>query len=131
MKNRLLKYPVYLINENPEEYKDGADGITLSVNGMLITGQLVPRKYFYEAEQNTFLNRLMVPEDEIVKDQAEGEQTTEEVDVEAEVDKITLIHLTNAFYMMGSQRAPSSGGMFIAVNIDSIDAYSIGSLNPG
>lgn len=127
MKNRLLKYLVYLINRTPEEFKDGADGITLNVNGMLITGNMVPRKYYYEADQNVALNSLMEPDE----DEAEELDEDSNVDVEAEVDKITLIHLTNAFYMMGSQRVPSSGGIYICVNIESIDAYSMGAMNQG
>lgn len=131
MKNRLLKYLVYFTNLKPEEYKEGADGISLSVNGILITGRLVPRKYFYEAEQNVALRSLTAPVTDLVVEESQVEAEESEIDIEEEVDKITLLHLKDAFYMSGSQRFPSNGSMYIAINFDSIDAYSMGAFNPG
>lgn len=42
MKHELLRMLVYMVNSDVEKFKDGADGITLSVNELLISGELIP-----------------------------------------------------------------------------------------
>ncbi|RZG63975.1 hypothetical protein EXE25_18115 [Acinetobacter bouvetii] len=126
MNNLLLKNIVYLLNMEPDKYADGADGVTLSVNGTLITGKLIPREFFYDAKQNSMLKAIIGPEP---KD--DSEQNNDDVDLNVQIEKLTLLHLKDAFYVMGSQRIPSTGGIYIAINIDSIDAYSMGDLSFG
>jgi len=110
MKNPLLRGLVYLINAQPDDYKDGADEITLSVGGVLISGNIMPRKYFYEIQDNAALNMSL---------NAQSRQNHQDP---AENVKI---HLVNAFYVVGGQRIPKKGGRYITINMDSVDAYNL------
>ena len=96
--------------------------MTLCIGGTIISGDVISKASFYEAEQN---KRLKAMRDSIVK-VAEDNGLLED---EPESDEFTpeeTLYLKDAFYFTGNQRTPSKGGIYIAVNLESIDAFNIG-----
>lgn len=119
MKNLVLR--AITANVNLGNVYDGSVGITLNVNGSLVSGVIVSRKEYFEISQN----KLVKPfNDAIIK---ELEELGREYD-EADLENIDLMYLKDAAYFTGSQRIPLQGGTVIAVNIDDICSYNFGSL---
>ncbi|WEI20143.1 hypothetical protein PY247_10705 [Acinetobacter proteolyticus] len=127
MRNFELRMLAYLVSESPEKYKDGGDGLTLVVNGMLMSGNIIPKPAYLEQKQNTTLKHLFDTADKL-----KAEIEVEEVQVEEEVglEDYTRLYLKNAKYFIGGQFYPSNGDNYAAINIDSIDAFNMGALGP-
>lgn len=124
MKNLLLRTLGYVVNEDPEKFKDGADGITLSVNGMLISGVLIPRDVFYANPQNTSLKYFIDIMDKNAEEQGVEEEPTK-------IEDINYLHLKDACYYLGGNTIPTNGTNTLMVLIDSVDAFNMGHIRAG
>ncbi len=124
MKNGLLR--ILVVNANDPEViaQNQVLPITLSVNGQLISGELISRNEFYALEQNVILKHYVdfINEAEIKENGAPRETP---------MDELQLLHLKNAAYWVNGAKIPSGAGTNIVVNIDSVDAFNIGSLKVG
>lgn len=121
MKHSILRAVVANVNLGNVYDPELDIGITLNVNGVLVSGIITSRKDFYNSNQNYVLKPLY---DALMEQMAaDGEEFDE-----TNLDNIGLIHLKDAAYMAGSQRIPSTGGMTIAIEIDDIASYNMGQL---
>ncbi|PKD80255.1 hypothetical protein [Acinetobacter radioresistens] len=124
MKNGLLR--ILVVNANDPEViaQNQVLPITLSVNGQLVSGELISRTEFYALEQNVILKHYVdfINEAEIKENGAPRETP---------MDELQLLHLKNAAYWVNGAKIPSGAGTNIVVNIDSVDAFNIGSLKVG
>lgn len=123
MRNTLLRAIAFTLNKDPEKYKDGADGITLNVGGMLISGILVPYETFIQQPQCSTLKHFSDLFDAAID--AEGAKKQEE---ETGLEDTNFLYLKNACYYAGDKSIPSNGENYMSVHIDSIDAYNMGAL---
>ncbi|WP_216935625.1 MULTISPECIES: hypothetical protein [unclassified Acinetobacter] len=120
MKNGLLRVLVVNANDSLVVEKKETLPITLSVNGQLISGELISRSEFFTLEQNATLKyHVDIIDAEIV--QKKGEIP------EIPMEEIQFLHLKNAAYWVNGVKVPSSQTSII-VNIDSVDAFNIGML---
>lgn len=120
MKHGLLRMLVHIVNSDVEKFKDGADGITLSVNGILISGAVIPRDIYYAQHQNETLKYFI--------DLAKAVETEEGIEKEKEekLEDINYLYLKDAIYLSGHAQVPTGGGTTICVLIDSVDAFNMG-----
>lgn len=122
MKHGLLRMLVHIVNSDVEKFKNGADGITLSVNGILISGKVIPREVYYSQPQNeTFKSFIDVAKS------VEAEQGIEEE--EEKLEDINYLYLKDAIYLSGHAQVPTGGGTTICVLIDSVDAFNLGDVS--
>lgn len=123
MRNTMLRALVFAINKDAETYKDGADGITLNVSGMLISGILVPYKSFLEQPQCKTLKHFSELFDSVgnPEDVAKREE-------EFGLEDTNFLYLKNACYYVGNKPIPTNSQNYMSVHIDSIDAYNMGEL---
>jgi len=117
----MLRAVVANVNLEDVYVPDLEIGITLNVNGVLVSGIIIPRKEFYHTDQNFVLKPLY---DALIEQMASEGEVFDETDIE----NIGLIHLKDAAYITGSQRVPSTGGMTVAIDIEDISSYSMGQL---
>ncbi|MDO3664782.1 hypothetical protein [Acinetobacter higginsii] len=122
MKHIVLRMLVLMINSNLEKVKEGV-AVTLAVNGLLISGRIIPRDVFYDIEQNLVLKTFRDSERKNFTD----EQRSKEKNDLTYLKNIDILHLTEAVYLTGTQKIPSITTTSIIVDIDSIDAYNMGS----
>lgn len=121
MKHSILRAVVANVNLGNVYDPELDIGITLNVNGVLVSGIITSRKEFYNSNQNYVLKPLY---DALMEQMAaDGEEFDE-----TNLDNIGLIHLKDAFYMLDQNRIPYKGGMTVAVNIDDISSYNMGDL---
>lgn len=121
MKNVYLRLLLADVNDEANIAIGLKVGITLSVGGQLISGYLVSRKEFHEQKQNEVLKKIV---DVLEKTEQEHNGFIKE----PEINEVNFLHLSDASYWYGSTRIPSQGGVNITVNIDSVDAYQMGTL---
>lgn len=121
MKNGLLRILVVNANDPVVVEQKQILPITLSVNGQLISGELISRSEFYALEQNATLKHYVdLINDAEIKEKGEvGEISMED---------LQFLHLKNSAYWVNGEKIPSGSGTSIMVNIDSVDAFNIGSL---
>lgn len=124
MKHIVLRMLVLMINSNLEKVKEGV-AVTLAVNGLIISGRIIPRDVFYDIEQNLVLKTFRDSERKNFTD----EQLSKEKSDLTYLKNIDILHLTEAVYLTGTQKIPSITTTSIIVDIDSIDAYNMGSMN--
>ncbi|MCU4581155.1 hypothetical protein KTJ32_09160 [Acinetobacter gyllenbergii] len=124
MKHIVLRMLVLMINSNLEKVKEGV-AVTLAVNGLIISGRIIPRDVFYDIEQNLVLKTFRESERKNFTD----EQLSKEKSDLTYLKNIDILHLTEAVYLTGTQKIPSITTTSIIVDIDSIDAYNMGSMN--
>ncbi|ENW78421.1 hypothetical protein F909_04111 [Acinetobacter sp. ANC 3929] len=122
MKHLILKAIVANVNLGDVYPPEQVIGITLHVNGGLISGDIISRKEYYEHSQNALIKPFY---DAIIKSMEDENESFDDEDLET----LTQIHLKNAAYINGSQRIPLRGGTTITVLIDDVSAFNIGSLN--
>lgn len=122
MKHGLLRMLVHIVNSDVEKFKNGADGITLSVNGILISGKVIPREVYYSQPQNETFKSFI----DLGKSVEEEEGIKEE---EVKLEDINYLHLKDAIYLSGHSQVPTGGGTTISVLIDSVDAFSLGDVS--
>lgn len=123
MRNTLLRAVAFTLNKDAEAYKDGADGITLNVGGMLISGTLVPYKTFMEQPQCKTLKHFS----DLFDAARDSEDLTKQED-ELGLEDTNFLYLKNACYYVGDKPIPSNSQNYMSVHIDSIDAYNMGEL---
>ena len=123
MKHGLLRMLVHVVNSDVERFKNGADGITLSVNGILISGTVIPRDVYYAQPQNETLKSFI----DLAKSVEEEEGIEEKK--EEKLEDINYLHLKDAIYLSGHAQVPTDGGTTICVLIDSVDAFNMGNVN--
>jgi len=124
MKNALLRFLIYTVNHPDNSESDLNYEITLNVGGQIISGTIIPRKEFYEAEHNAQLN-YYIKEIEKVQLEENGEiQDTPPED-------LNIFHLKNAAYWFNNSKIPGGDGTYMIVNIDSVNAYNMGALSIG
>ncbi|WP_227505816.1 hypothetical protein, partial [Acinetobacter sp. AG1] len=124
MKHAVLRMLVLMINSDLEKVKDGI-AVTLAVNGLMISGRIIPRDDFYNIEQNLVLKTFR----ESGRKSLTTEQISKEEDDLTYLKNIDTLHLTDAIYVIGTQKVPTTTTTSIIVDIDSIDAYNMGSMN--
>ncbi|WP_336139000.1 hypothetical protein [Acinetobacter ursingii] len=123
MKNLELKLLACLINKDADKYENGADGVTLIINGLVVSGIIIPHKVYLAQSQNATLKHFY--------DLAEKTIENEDADLDMDDPKnFNRLFLKQARYFVGSQMLPSNGKNFAVVNIDSIDGFNMGALAP-
>lgn len=127
LRNTEIRLLALVVKADPERFRNGGDPITLTCNGVIISGRPVPRSVFLEDKQNATLKAF--------EDLALKSLTKEEIEEEEEqsnlIENIHKLYLTDAQYYIGDKVIPSQNGTFVVVNIDSIDAYHFGKLTLG
>lgn len=121
MKNIYLETLVAVVCGS-ESKTDKGIGITLSVNGMLISGELVSKGTFFDHEGNSTLKALR---DKLIHT-AEEHNLNETDGVTPDHEFELTLYLKNAKYFSGGNQIPSSGGALITVDLNSVDAFSMG-----
>jgi hypothetical protein len=97
-------------------------GITLVVNGMLISGDLISKGSFFDEEGNESLKAL---QDKLI--QTAKDHNLNDVDgVEPDYEFEPTLYLKNAKYFSGGNQIPTNGGALITVDLNSVDAFSMG-----
>lgn len=96
----------------------GTVPITLNVKGVLVTGEIISKKEYFDAPQNASINSVRL---NMIRVAEENGLLKENEDDLAE----THIYLKNASYISGSQHIPNNG-IYIAVAVNSIDSFSMG-----
>lgn len=122
MKNSLINLVSDLMGG--EESGQNWGPVTLCIGGTIISGNVISKASFYEAAQN---KRLKTMRDSIVK-VAEDNGLLENEPESGEFEPEETLYLKDAFYITGNRRIPFEGGIYIAVNLESIDAFNIGAL---
>ncbi|MCH7353256.1 MULTISPECIES: hypothetical protein [unclassified Acinetobacter] len=125
LKNVELRFLALHIRTNAEVYKNGADPITLSCNGVVISGRPVAKSVFLEDKQNAILKAF---EDAATKSLSAEEIEKQEKEFEL-VENFHKLFLIDAQTFVGDKIIPSNGGTCMVVNIDSVDAYNFGKLD--
>lgn len=126
MKNVELRALAYLVSKEPETYKDGGDGVTLAVNGLLISGLIIPKSAYLDQKQNKTLKSFYDLADKAKAEQGGDEDPEEKLDLE----KYTRLYLKNARYFVGDRSFPTNGENYAIIDIDSVNAYNMGALGP-
>ncbi|MCW8041016.1 hypothetical protein [Acinetobacter entericus] len=96
--------------------------ITLCVKGMLITGDLISKAAFIDDEGNIGLKALRDRMIQVAEEHNLNE--TEEVTPDYEFEP--TLYLKNAKYFSGGNQIPTNGGALITVDLNSVDAFSMG-----
>ncbi|QXW27218.1 hypothetical protein KXJ74_07340 [Acinetobacter johnsonii] len=116
MQNKFIRIQANIMaNRNTEE--KGFD-ITLSVRGVLISGTITTKDEFYAAPQNSHLKRMLDYSNKMFGEVRDEDMFSEE----------PSLYLKDATYLTGNQMIPSSNGIYISVDLDSIDAFNIGKI---
>ena len=101
MKNGLLRVLVVNANDSIVVEKKQTLPITLSVNGQLISGELISRSEFFTLEQNVILkHHIDIIDAQIVEEKGEIPETP--------MDELQYLHLKNAAYWVNGVKVPSS-----------------------
>ena len=100
--------------------------LTLAVNGLLISGLIIPKSAYLDQKQNRTLNALYNLAEKADADQKVDEDPEEELDLE----KYTRLYLKNARYFVGNSSFPTNGENYAIIDIDSVNAYNMGALGP-
>ena len=98
-------------------------GITVSVGGMLISGIMISKDEFMQANQNSALKAI---DDRFETDPKFQEYQNSE-DYNA-LEDTNFLYLKNSFYFFADKKVPSHEGTFIVVHLNDICAYNIGHL---
>lgn len=122
MKNALINVVADLMSG--EESGQNWGPVTLCTGGTIISGEVISKASFYEATQN---KRLKAMRDSVVK-VAEDNGLLEDAPEDDEFKPEETLYLKDAFYIAGNRRIPFEGGIYIAVNLESIDAFNMGAL---
>lgn len=121
MKNIYLETLASVVCSSNNKTEKGI-GITLVVNGMLISGDLVSKGTFFDEEGNDGLKALR---DKLV--QTAKEHNLNDVDgVEPDYEFEPTLYLKNAKYFSGGNQIPTTGSTLITVDLNSVDAFSMG-----
>jgi len=121
MKNIYLETLASVVCSSNNKTEKGI-GITLVVNGMLISGDLVSKGTFFDEEGNDGLKALR---DKLV--QTAKEHNLNDVDgVEPDYEFEPTLYLKNAKYFSGGNQIPTTGSALITVDLNSVDAFSMG-----
>ncbi len=126
MKNPLIKYVAIEMGQS-KDVNAAAGRITLSSNGVIISGTITSKEAFYKAEQSKLLELWRQDVAKALKDMEEDQGLDRAQD---EYLDEPYLYLKDAAYFHGAQRLPSQGDAYIAVALDSIDSFSMGSLLP-
>jgi len=109
-------------------------GITLTVGGTIVTGNIIAAKdFFRELEKQTRAASLDSSQKEFAEVYADGFQQIADlvaVPDDAPTHIPNFIHLRNARWMIGRELVPESGS-FWRGKIASIDGFTFGSLSIG
>jgi hypothetical protein len=97
--------------------------ITLTVNGLLISGEITTKADFFNAPENAGLKAM--------KDQMIGVAKANGLDEGGmEADIASHLYLKNAAYFSAGKQIPASEKTCIMVSLDSVDAFNMGILSP-
>jgi hypothetical protein len=101
-------------------------GITLVVNGSVITGDMISAKSFFKGFADTFADAWPGGPNESIR---EGFGAWSEAPNDSGLVE-DFIHLKNARYVNGKEMVPSTGtGMLWRGSLDSVSGFSLGSFN--
>ena len=126
MKNVLIRTLMLIANKNPEKFANGADSLTLNVGGQIIVGKIVSRDIFLKQPQNAVLKAI----DDAYSSNMTPEQIEKE-ESEMNIETTNYLYLKDACYFVDGKFIPSNGNNYMSVQIDSIDAFNMGSLHQG
>ncbi|MFU9047414.1 hypothetical protein ACNAUY_13605 [Acinetobacter tibetensis] len=97
--------------------------ITLTVNGLLISGEITTKADFFNAPENAGLKAM--------KDQMIGVAKANGLDEGGmEADIASHLYLKNAAYFSAGKQIPATEKTCIMVSLDSVDAFNMGMLSP-
>lgn len=121
MKNIYLETLASVVCSSNSKVDKGI-GITLVVKGMLISGDLVSKGTFFDEDGNEGLKTLRDKFVQTAKDHNLNE--VEGVDPDYEFEP--TLYLKDAKYFSGGNQIPTTGGALITVDLNSVDAFSMG-----
>lgn len=96
--------------------------ITLTVNGLIISGEITTKTDFFNAPENAGLKAIKDRMLEVVK-----ESELDEDGMEADI--ASHLYLKNAAYYSAGKQIPASEKTCIMVSLDSVDAFNMGILS--
>ena len=97
--------------------------ITLTVNGLIISGEITTKADFFNAPENAGLKAMKDRMLEVVKENELGEDGME-------ADIASHLYLKNAAYFSAGKQIPATEKTCIMVSLDSVDAFNMGMLSP-
>lgn len=97
--------------------------ITLTVNGLIISGEITTKADFFNAPENAGLKAMKDRMLEVVK-----ENELDEDGMEADI--ASHLYLKNAAYFSAGKQIPATEKTCIMVSLDSVDAFNMGMLSP-
>ena len=96
--------------------------ITLTVNGLIISGEITTKTDFFNAPENAGLKAIRDRMLEVVR-----ENKLDEDGMEADI--ASHLYLKNAAYYSAGKQIPASEKTCIMVSLDSVDAFNMGMLS--
>ncbi len=96
--------------------------ITLTVNGLIISGEITTKTDFFNAPENAGLKAMRDRMLEVVR-----ENELDEDGMEADI--ASHLYLKNAAYYSAGKQIPASEKTCIMVSLDSVDAFNMGMLS--
>lgn len=96
--------------------------ITLTVNGLIISGEITTKTEFFNAPENAGLKAMRDRMLEVVR-----ENELDEDGMEADI--ASHLYLKNAAYYSAGKQIPASEKTCIMVSLDSVDAFNMGMLS--
>ena len=96
--------------------------ITLTVNGLIISGEITTKTDFFNAPENAGLKAIRDRMLEVVR-----ENELDEDGMEADI--ASHLYLKNAAYYSAGKQIPASEKTCIMVSLDSVDAFNMGMLS--
>ncbi|MCO8087257.1 hypothetical protein [Acinetobacter indicus] len=121
MKNIYLETLASIICSS-DKISDKGVPITLSVKGVLISGELISKGTFFDDEGNSGLRSLRSRLLEV----AEDHDLNDNNGVDPDHDFEPTLYLKNAKYFVGGGQIPTEGSALIAVDLNSVDAFNMG-----
>ena len=98
--------------------------ITLTVNGLIISGEITTKTNFFNAPENAGLKAMKDRMLEVLK-----ENQLDEGEDGMEADIASHLYLKNAAYFSAGKQIPATEKTCIMVSLDSVDAFSMGMLS--
>lgn len=96
--------------------------ITLTVNGLIISGEITTKTEFFNAPENAGLKAMRDRMLEVVRENELDEDGKE-------ADIASHLYLKNAAYYSAGKQIPASEKTCIMVSLDSVDAFNMGMLS--
>lgn len=120
--NHVLLGSIAAIMDGGSDESEKGIPITLTVNGLIISGEITTKTNFFNAPENAGLKAMKDRMLEVLK-----ENELDEDGMEADI--ASHLYLKNAAYFSAGKQIPATEKTCIMVSLDSVDAFSMGILS--